>query len=172
MEIQTKRLVLRPIGMQDLKTTHTYSADKENTKYMAFLPNESIDETKDFLEKCENEWHKDQPCFYEFAVVADGNHIGGIGVYLHNANDTAELGWILDKKYHGMGYATEAAGAVIGFAEDRLSIKHFVAHCDWENRASQNVMSKLGFFCAGCANGRKNRGSSEERKEMTFELYV
>lgn len=172
MQIQTQRLVLRPIGMQDLETTYAYSADKDNTKYMAFLPNESIDETKEFLERCESEWHKTAPCFYEFAVVADGNHIGGIGVYLFGSKSTAELGWILDKNYHGKGYATEAAGAVIGFAQSKLSIRHFVAHCDWENRASQNVMSKLGFFCIGCASGRKNRGSSEERKEMTFELYV
>ena len=172
MQIQTKRLVLRPIGVQDLETTHNYSADKDNTRFMAFLPSESKYETKQFLERCEKEWQKEQPCFYEFAVVADGKHIGGIGVYLHNAHDFAELGWILDKNYHGMGYATEAAGAVIAFAENDLSINHFVAHCDWENRASQNVMSKLGFFCTWCANGRKNRGSSEERKEMTFELYV
>lgn len=158
--------------MQDLETTHAYSSDKDNTKYMLFLPNESIEETKEFLEECQQQWHKQKPDYYEFAVIADGKHIGGIGVYLHGTNDTAELGWILDRKYHGRGYATEAASAVIGFVEDRLCIRHFIAHCDSENRASQNVMSKLGFFCMGCADGRINKGSSENRKEMTFELFA
>ena len=172
MEIQTSRLLLRPIGTKDLMTTYAYAADRENTKYMVFLPDDNIDQTEEFLEKCEQEWCKKEPCFYEFAVIADGKHIGGIGVYLHGTNDTAELGWILDRKYHGRGYATEAASAVIGFVEDRLCIRHFIAHCDSENRASQNVMSKLGFFCMGCADGRINKGSSESRKEMTFELFA
>ncbi len=172
MEIRTQRLVLRPICMQDLETTYAYSADRENTKYMMFLPDDSIDETKEFLKKSEQEWHKQKPCFYEFAVVADGRHIGGIGVYLDKAQSTAELGWILDRHYHGKGYATEAACAVMDFAEHELSIRHFIVHCDWENRASQNVISKLGFFCMGCTSGRKNKSSSENRKEMTFELFV
>ncbi len=172
MEIRTQRLVLRPIGIQDLETTYAYSGDRENTKYMVFLPDESIEETKDFLEESELEWHKQQPCFYEFAVIAGGKHIGGVSIYLRQTNDTAELGWILDRHYQGKGYATEAAGALIDFAEHQLAIHHFVAHCDWENRASQNVMSKLGFFCMGCANCRKNKSSSENRKEMTFELFV
>ncbi len=158
--------------MQDLETTHAYSSDKDNTKYMMYLPNDNIEETREFLEQCQQQWHKQKPDYYEFAVIADGRHIGGIGVYLRSAKDTAELGWILDRHYHGKGYATEAAGAVIDFAEHQLCIRHFIAHCDWENRASQNVMSKRGFFCIGCANGRKNKGSSEIRKEMTFELYA
>ena len=66
--------------MQDLETTHAYSSDKDNTKYMLFLPNESIEETKEFLEECQQQWHKQKPDYYEFAVIADGKHIGGIGV--------------------------------------------------------------------------------------------
>lgn len=172
MEIRTQRLTLRPIGMQDLETTYAYSADRENTKYMMFLPDDSIEETKEFLENCEHEWEKKDPCYYEFAVIVNGRHIGGVSIYLMGLRDTAELGWILDKHYQGKGYATEAASAVMGFAENQLSVHHFMAHCDSENRASQNVMSKLGFYCMGCSTGRKNKSSSEDRKEMTFELFV
>ena len=172
MEIQTSRLLLRPIGTKDLKTTYAYAADRDNTKYMVFLPDDNIDQTEEFLEKCEQEWCKKEPCFYEFAVIADGKHIGGIALYLNDDKSSAEMGWILDKSYQGMGYATEAANAVMVFARKDLAIHHFVAHCDSENRASQNVMSKLGFFCMGCADGRKNKLSSDNRKEITFELYV
>ena len=172
MQIQTQRLLLRPIGTKDLQTTYAYAADRENTKYMVFLPDDNIGQTEEFLEKCEQEWNKQKPCFYEFAVVAQNRHIGGISVYLNEARNTAELGWILDRHYQGKGYATEAAGAVMKFAHEQLAISHFVAHCDWENRASQNVMSKLGFFCICCSDGRKNKASRENRKEMTFERFV
>lgn len=139
---------------------------------MVFLPNDNIEQTKIFLERCEKEWNKTEPCFYDFAVVADRKHIGGIGVYIRGNKGTAELSWILEKSYHGKGYATEAAGAVMDFAKEQLSIQYFVAHCDIENKASQNVMRKLGFHCVACTNERKNKGSCEDRIEMTFERFA
>lgn len=172
MEIRTQRLLLRPIGLQDLQTAFAYAGDAENTKLMTFLPDDDISQTRQFLERCERQWQKQQPDYYEFAIVADGKHIGGVGIYLDLCRSTAELGWILNKEYHGMGYATEAARAVFDFAVQQLGVTHFVAHCDSENKASQNVMSKLGLNCIGCANGRRNKGSSEDRIEMTFELFV
>ena len=172
MEIRTQRLLLRPIGVQDLQTAFAYASDKENTKFMVFLPDDDISQTREFLERCEQEWKKQQPDYYEFAVVAGDKHIGGVGIYLDRSRNTGELGWILDRKYQGMGYATEAAQAVMKHAMQELAVTHFVAHCDSENKASQNVMSKLGLCCIGCANGRRNKGSSEDRIEMTFELFV
>ncbi len=172
MEIKTQRLLLRPIGLQDLETAFAYASDAENTKFMTFLPDDDIEQTRDFLERCERQWQKQQPDYYEFAIVQGGRHIGGVSIYLDRSKNTGEFGWILDKNYHGMGYATEAAKAVLDFAVQELDVTHFVAHCDSENKASQNVMSKLGLNCIGCANGRRNKGSSEDRIEMTFELFV
>ena len=172
MEIKTQRLLLRPIGLQDLETAFAYASDAENTKFMTFLPDDDIEQTRDFLERCERQWQKQQPDYYEFAIVQGGRHIGGVSIYLDRSKNTCEFGWILDKNYHGMGYATEAAKAVLDFAVQELGVTHFVAHCDSENKASQNVMSKLGLNCIGCANGRRNKGSSEDRIEMTFELFV
>ena len=172
MEIKTQRLLLRPIGLQDLETAFAYASDAENTKFMTFLPDDDIEQTRDFLERCERQWQKQQPDYYEFAIVQGSRHIGGVSIYLDRSKNTCEFGWILDKNYHGMGYATEAAKAVLDFAVQELGVTHFVAHCDSENKASQNVMSKLGLNCIGCANGRRNKGSSEDRIEMTFELFV
>ena len=163
---------MRPIGLQDLETAFAYASDAENTKFMTFLPDDDIEQTRDFLERCERQWQKQQPDYYEFAIVQGGRHIGGVSIYLDRSKNTCEFGWILDKNYHGMGYATEAAKAVLDFAVQELGVTHFVAHCDSENKASQNVMSKLGLCCIGCANGRRNKGSSEDRIEMTFELFV
>ena len=55
-EINTERLTLRPLGTEYLESVHEYASDPENTKYMIHLPNESIEETRDFLMRAENEW--------------------------------------------------------------------------------------------------------------------
>ena len=53
MEIKTKRLLLSPLGPQYVNTAFVYSGDLENTKFMLDLPEESIEETAEFLKKAE-----------------------------------------------------------------------------------------------------------------------
>lgn len=139
---------------------------------MMYLPNDTIDETKQFLLACELEWAKAQPEFYEFALMKGQIHIGAVGIYLNNRRDTVELGWILHPSYHNRGYATEAARAVMSFAKQELNIHRFIAHCDTENIASQKVMEKLGLVRISCSGGRKNKGSVEERFEYVYELIT
>lgn len=172
MEIRTPRLILRPLGTEYLASAHRYASDKENTKYMALLPNERLEETRRFLLSCEEEWKKEHPAYYEFAVLLNGTHIGAVCLYLDDAHETAELGWILDPAYHGNGYATEASRALVDLGRQRLGIRRCVAHCDAKNKASEAVMKKLGMRLVSRWGGRKNKGSEEERTECMYELLL
>ena len=49
LEIKTERLLLRPMDISDLEIVHEYASDKENTKYLRFGPNDTIEETMTFL---------------------------------------------------------------------------------------------------------------------------
>ena len=60
-EIRTKRLFLSPLGPQYVKSAFVYSGDLDNTKFMLDLPEESIEETQEFLKKAEAEWQKEFP---------------------------------------------------------------------------------------------------------------
>ena len=84
MEIRTKRLLLSPLGPQYVNTAFAYSGDLENTKFMLDLPEESIEETAEFLKKAEAEWQKEFPEFYEFAILTEGTHIGSVCFYPGN----------------------------------------------------------------------------------------
>ena len=99
-EINTERLTLRPLGTEYLESVHEYASDPENTKYMIHLPNESIEETRDFLLRAENEWMKEAPSFYEFAVIYKGRQIGAVSLSLEG-RASGEIGWILNKSTGG-----------------------------------------------------------------------
>ncbi len=117
VELHTARLVLRPIGLNDFKTAHKYAADPDLTKYMLYLPDKTEADTLNFLLFAENEWKKINPDDFEFAICCNGAHIiGGINL-AHIGNDIYEMGWIIDKPYHGNGYCTEAAKEVVLFAK-------------------------------------------------------
>ena len=55
-----------------------------------------------------------------------------------------ELGYVLAKPYWGLGYATEAAAAVLKFGFTQLGLSLIESNAMPENLASLRVMAKLG----------------------------
>ncbi len=170
--IITERLILKPMCTAYLYSTHEYASDAGNSKFMVYLPNDSIEETREFIERAEAEFRKESPAFYEMAVFYKDTHIGAVSLYLDDNRSFCECGWTLNRKYHGHGFAVEAAKAMLLFARDELGIRHFIAHCDTENIPSRRVMEKLGMTLSEEHGGRKNRSSDEERREYLYELEL
>lgn len=171
--IKTDRLTIAPMEMKYLDSTHEYAADSENTKYMLNLPNESIEDTKGFIDYAEDEWSKETQSFYEYVILMDGIHVGAISLYPEKENPTvAELGWTVNKKYWRQGICSEAAKALVNRANEKLGITKFIAHCDSENIASSSVMEKLGMVKVDEYGGRFNKQSPEERRECLYEMVL
>lgn len=170
MNLQTPRLILRPITLADLATTHAYVSDPENTRYMMYLPSESLEETAQGIAESIAEWQKDEPKRLEFALVLDGAHIGGVMLFFQENRAEAELGWVLHRDYWGHGYTTEAAQAIMAYAVAQWGVKRVFACCDSENTASHRVMEKLGMHEISALPGRRNRGMEGDRIEVTCEV--
>jgi RimJ/RimL family protein N-acetyltransferase len=60
-----------------------------------------------------------------------------------------EMAWMLSSDVHGRGYATEAAGAVLGWMDAAFAPEKVVCIIDPENGASLRVAEKLGFHAFG-----------------------
>lgn len=171
-EIKTKRLVLRPLNNKDLDSVHSYASDEENTIFMFWLPNESKEETQQFLANVTIEWAKEIPSFYEFAIVLNEIQIGAIALYLDGTRSTGEMGWIISKKYWKKGYAFEAAEAVKSFAINQLQLSKLVAKCDYRNSSSYNLMEKLGFSLECDTGTRTYPKTGETVKELTYSMTI
>ena len=171
-EIRTERLALRPIGPQDLESTWAYAGDAENTRLMMFLPFDDLEETRRFLLECAAEWKAPRSDHYELAILLDGAHIGAVSLYFDTEPEAVELGWVLNPRYQGKGYAAEAVRAAMNYAARRWGIHRFIACCDSENAPSQRLMRRLGMTLMDDAGKRKNRGSDEARTEFRYELEL
>lgn len=170
MERHTPRLTLRPADMSYLQTTHAYASDLENTRFMMYLPYASLEETAQMLRDAEVEWAKPAPERYEFVILLEGEHIGGITLYMQEDRSEAELGWVLHKGYWRRGYVTEAAQGLIAFARE-MGIRRIFACCDSENVASYKTMEKLGMKLVKSDGVRTNRSMGEAvRTELTYEI--
>lgn len=169
-ELKTDRLLLRPLSDADLEAVHAYAGDPENGKYMMHMPKESEAETRRFLEEISAEWKKESPSFFEFAVLLGGTLIGSVSVYLNDARTEGELGWILNRRYWGHGYAAESAAALRDFALHTLRLPRLVAHCDIRNTASARVMEKIGMTLEDDTGVRQYRKRPETARELRYAL--
>lgn len=170
MEIKTERLLLRPVEMADLEATYAYASDIENTRYMMYLPYESMEETQQAIQDSVDQWKSARPTHWEFAVMKDGEQIGGVTLYFVGEGEF-ELGWVLSKRHWHHGYAAEAAQALIDYACQNLNAKRIFAGCDKENTASENVMRRLNMQLCNPNGKRTNRSmGKEERTELVYEI--
>ena len=87
---------------------------------------------------------------YDLAIVRreDEILIGWLPLSRRDNNE-AEIGWLVAPAFQKQGYATEAAEAALRFAFEVLAVRHVVARCWQENRASVRIMDKLGMTSAG-----------------------
>jgi len=78
--------------------------------------------------------------------------VGGIG--LDQTDAGVELGYWIARPYWGLGFATEAARAVVEMADNSLRLPHLVAGHFADNPASAHVLRKLGFEPTGTTTMR------------------
>lgn len=167
IELKTDRLTLRPYGLADFADVHEYAGDKEDIKYMLFLPNETEEDTRKFLRSVEEEWAKDVPDYYEFGLILDDKLIGGVGLYMEDNRTKAELGWTLNKRFRGKGYVTEAAKSIMEYAINEFKVTEIFAHCDTRNIPSANVMRRLGMELESEGDRHYDR-TGEDAREYKF----
>lgn len=76
--------------------------------------------------------------------------VGGVALVPPSGRDEIpELGFWIERSCWGLGFATEAARAVLDFARHALGLREIRATSFASNAASHNVLEKLGFRQVG-----------------------
>lgn len=82
---------------------------------------------------------------YRIEAKASGQTLGVCGLMKRQALDDVDLGYALLPEFCGLGYAVEAAAAVLAHARSALGLARIVAITDPDNQASIRLLEKLGF---------------------------
>ena len=154
MFARTERLLLRPSWPEDARELYSAIADEGIVRNLATAPwPYTEDEAARFAALEHSE------LFPKFLLMqrTDGapRLVGACGI--GDRNGEVELGYWIARPYWGLGYATEAARAVIGVARSvghkRLVAGHFI-----DNAASGRVLRKIGFCPTGQIAQRHSQG--------------
>ncbi|MDO4501242.1 MAG: GNAT family N-acetyltransferase [Erysipelotrichaceae bacterium] len=159
-ELLGERLRLRRFVFGDAEAVYNvWASDDEVTKYLTWPTHQSVDTSKSYMEysipKYEEKDH------YQWAIELKESHelIGEISV-VNIEGDSAELGWVLGRKYWGHTYMKEAAELVIKYLFDEINVKEIIGKHDVNNPKSGRVMQKLGMHFEGIypGAGKNNQG--------------
>jgi ribosomal-protein-serine acetyltransferase len=121
--------------------------------WLAWAVTASLEQTRAFTEEAVRNWGAGTD--FPFVILEGDEVIGGIGCHRRPlVRDIGEIGYWLRTDRTGRGYATEAAGALVGWGFDVLGLARLELRAGVANVASQRVAERLGFQ----REGRLRRG--------------
>jgi ribosomal-protein-alanine N-acetyltransferase len=144
--LETKRLILRRLTMDDLDSLYALYRDPEVRRY---FPEGTLtyEETKEELAWIIDVYYGQ----YGFGLWATihketGEFIGRCGLlpWTIEGRLEVEVAYLLAKEYWGQGLGTEAAQAILQYGFEQLHLPRLICLIDLENHASINVARKIG----------------------------
>jgi RimJ/RimL family protein N-acetyltransferase len=157
VRLETERLRLRPLALDDLDAIASLYSDPEVIQYLGVGKPLSHEDSERSVQRMVRSWEVDG--FGQFAVERkdDGTFVGRCGFLVWDAATLTttteaeatgptelEVGYALEQQHWGRGYATEAALAVRDHAFGPMGRKRLIAFIRHDNVRSQRVAEKLG----------------------------
>ena len=148
--LETKRLLLRKITLDDAPAVFAYASDPQVPVYMPWSPHQSIAETYEYLAHVIDRYQQGWPGPWGIQHKADAKLIGtcAYGSW-EREHRRAEIGYVLHRGYWGQGYMTEAVRAILDFGFRRMGLNRIEARCEAPNIGSARVMEKIGMSYEG-----------------------
>ncbi len=152
-ELDTERLVMREVRLEDGPALHTLQNRPEQFRYQAVEPEELTDGALRVQRYFQHRGPESQQRL--FAYVAHEKSLGvligqvSLSRFFHPAQ--ASIGFGVATEYWGGGYATEMAARFIGFGFDQIRLHRISADVAVENRPCQRALEKIGMKYEGTA---------------------
>src|SRR5205809_2108783 len=144
--LETARLILRPVALEDFEPWATYMAD-ESTRFIGGPQRRAV-----AWRGCmtvAGSWALEGFAMFSVIEKSSGRWIGRVGPWRPDGWPGDEVGWGIVPQAHGQGYATEAAAAAMDWAFDHLGWTDIIHCIDPQNIASQGVARRLGSSIVG-----------------------
>ncbi len=140
--LETDRLILRKLCEADSEAYCQMCADEEVMRYLG-SPALAADDAWRQLAMFVGHWALRG--FGMYAVLTrPGEFVGRVGLHFPLGWPEREIGWALDRRHWGQGYAFEAAAAVRDLALQDLKWPRLVSYIFPENARSIRLARRLG----------------------------
>lgn len=151
MILTTRRLVLREFEEEDWQAVLAYQSDPRYLRYYPWTQRTEQD-ARALVEQLLALSEEEPRTKFQLVITlaSNGQLIGNAGIRRQTVDDReADIGYELDPRFWGHGYATEVAEALLAFGFREFGLHRISAHCVTENTASAHVLEKIGMRLEG-----------------------
>ncbi|WP_218598611.1 GNAT family N-acetyltransferase [Polaribacter sp. NJDZ03] len=144
--LETDRLTLRAINLEDAKAVFGLRANKEVNKYIQRESLKNLSEARAFIDQATNLVADNKGVFWVIESKNSAELLGTIGLRNFDvAENYAEIGYEIHPDYQERGYMTEAFEEVLEYAFEKMELKTIEAFTHKNNLASITLLHKLDF---------------------------
>ena len=145
--LESERILLREWLPEDLNPWISLNLDPENLRYFPKVYTQ--EESRLSFERIKDRFNANPYGLWAAEEKSTGEFMGFVGIADQDISGVAfmpcqEIGWRLDKKYWGKGYASEAAKVVLNFGLADIGLPEIYSYAAKSNLPSINVMRKIG----------------------------
>ena len=173
--LETERLILRPLTIDDLQAVFKWTGDPRVNKYMIYPLYKSPEDGREWLENLytneKNIDYDEKNIDYGFVYKETGELIGSGGMYYHEDIDTWRIGYNLACDYWKKGLAVEAMSKIIEYGRNKYNIKIIDGEFCVDNYGSRRVMEKLGMSYYQDAEYTKLDGSETFKAKLYRKVF-
>jgi ribosomal-protein-alanine N-acetyltransferase len=149
-EIETGRLLLRKMTLDDAEDLFEYASDPKVAQYVLWDQHQSIEDSQKYLSYMVEKYEKHDVSEWGMVHKQHGKFIGTCGyMWWNTLHCRAEIGYALSSAYWNRGLMTEAVHEVIAFGFERMKLNRIEARCMFGNDASERVLQKVGMEFEG-----------------------
>jgi len=144
--IETERLLLKEITLQDAADMLTIRSNEEAMKYIDRPIAKTIEDAIILINTLADYFKNNTGICWAVCLKENAKLIGTIGFWnIDTTNYRAEFGYMLEPNYHRKGIMNEAFTPIINYAFMQLQLHSLEAHVNPKNKASINLLLKNGF---------------------------
>ncbi|MEH7383030.1 GNAT family protein [Bacillus sp. JJ1533] len=152
--LETERLRLREIVHSDAQEIFNCFSNHDVTRFYGQEPLTELKQAEQFVEFVAKNYKEKRGIRWGIELNEGEGLIGTIGFNAWSPkHKRAEIGYELYPSYWQKGYATEAASRVISYGFNELGLTRIGAVVFLENKASNDLIKKLGFEHEGILRG-------------------
>ena len=163
--IETKRCILRKFTKNDIDDLYEYASDSEVTQFLSWDTYKSIDMAVDYIENVLLKYSKNEIAPWGIEWKENSKMIGSIDfVGYDRKNFSAEIGYVLNKKYWNKGIMTEVLKEIVKFGFDEMNLVRIETRLDSMNVASEREMQKNGLKYEGTLRKKEFLKTQQKQK--------
>ncbi|MEK4228520.1 GNAT family N-acetyltransferase [Solibacillus sp. FSL H8-0538] len=148
--LETKRLVLKELVENDAQNILKCFSNDDVLRYYGQKPLTSIEQVKQIIKNFAEQFKEKSGMKWGIELKETGTIIGTIGLQEWSLeHKRANISYAIFPEKWGNGYASEAVDKVISYGFQELGLERIGAVVFVENKASSQLLIKLGFTKEG-----------------------